>query len=228
LKSNGSVDGYSREREVQKLMQLRQLSQGAPWIKEFEIDRKIIELMDAQWIDQLYEPPPDAQADQQEQQAIENSIMVDGYLPEVKPDDAHLVHLQMWDGYLQWRPQHGQPPMSPDVMSIFMQHGANHVLAARQNAQYWKQFGTQIQPFAQKIAATQKQMAQAQAAQASAGQSMAMLRGGAPPPAGGPNGRVGAGVPGVPPPPTAMPPPPPIPGQPSAGPPMPPTNGAGP
>jgi hypothetical protein len=219
LRSNGSVDGYSREREVQKLMQLRQLSQGAPWIKEFEIDRKIIELMDAQWIDQLYEPPPDAQADQQEQQAIENSIMVDGFLPEVKPDDQHLVHLQTWDGYLQWRPQHGQPPLPPDVMSIFMQHGANHVMAARQNAQYWKQFGQQIQPFAQKIAATQKQMAQQQAQQAgqmSAMQSKAMLRGGRPP-----MSTNGAGVPGAGMPPLPQGPPLPQPGVPNVTPPSP-------
>ena len=58
LRPNGSVDGYSKDKEVQKLMQLRQLAQGSPWIVIPEIDRKIIELMDSSWIADLYSPPP--------------------------------------------------------------------------------------------------------------------------------------------------------------------------
>jgi hypothetical protein len=223
LQSNGSVDGYSREREIQKLMQLRQLAQGSPWIKQNEIDRKIIELMDAQWIDQIYQPPQDAESGQQEEQAIENSVMVDGFLPEVKTDDAHVVHLQMLEGYLMWRPQHGLPQLAPDVMSIFMQHGLNHCMTAKADSHYMKQYGVQINQFLAKIQATQKQMmaaqqaaqAQGQAqqqAQGRAQQSMATLRGG--------SGRVPPGPP--PPPGPGMPPPP---GPPPGGIPPNPTNG---
>jgi hypothetical protein len=94
-------------------------------------------------------------------------------------------------------------------MSIFMQHGLNHCMTAKADAQYMKQYGVQINQFLAKIQATQKQMAQAQQAaqvQQQAGsraaQSLATLRG---------NGA------GVPPPPV---PPPPGPGTPlSAGPP---------
>ena len=137
LKPNGSVDGYSREREIQKLMQLRQMSQGAPWIVTPEIDRKIVELMDAQWVGDLYQEPQDLQADQQEQQAIENSVMSDGFLPQVNPNDGHLVHLQIEDGFIGWSAQNGKP-IPPPRCRLFMQHMQMHIQAAKSNPQYWK------------------------------------------------------------------------------------------
>src|SRR5213594_2907146 len=217
LKPNGSVDGYSREREIQKLMQLRQLSQGSPWIITPEIDKKIVELMDSQWVAEIYSEPKDLAADQQEQQAVENSIMTDGFLPQVKPNDDHVVHLQVCDGFIGWRTQQGQP-IPPPLMSIFMQHMQMHVDAARSNPQYWKTHAQDVMPFQQKIQQTQKAMQ----TQAAAAQKAQQLRGalGVPPP---------GGVPGMAPPPV----PPagpnlPQPGQPAiapAGPPMPGSNG---
>ena len=212
LKPNGSVDGYSREREIQKLMQLRQLSQGASWIVTPEIDRKIIELMDAQWVSDLYQAPQDIQADQSEQQAIENSLMIDGFLPQVKPRDDHLLHLQTCDGFMGWRTQQGQP-IPPGQIGIFLQHMMMHVQAAKADPQYWKMHAQQIQPFIAKIQATQKQLQQSALAQQQASGMLANLRGGPPPGMGAP--------PGTPPPmPAGMPTggaPPPVPSPPQAG-----------
>jgi hypothetical protein len=225
LKPNGSVDGYSREREIQKLMQLRQMAQGSPWIIVPEIDRKIIELMDAQWISDLYQKPQDLMQDQQERQALENSIMSDGFLPPVKPNDDHVVHMQIQEGFIGWRAQHGQP-ITPDLMPIFMQHMQMHIQAAKQNPQYMAAHGPQVLQFEQKMKATGKQLQAAQKGQ----MAMSALRGGAPPgmpgmpppgmPPGmlpaGPNGGGAAGVPPPTPPPGL--PPPPIPGNPTAPP----------
>jgi hypothetical protein len=213
LKPNGSVDGYSREREIQKLMQLRQLSAGAPWIKTSEIDKKIVELMDAQWVAEIYEEPQDIQADEQEDQAVENSLMLDGFLPRVMPNDDHLVHLQTEDGFIGWRGQQGQP-IPPQLMQIFMQHMGMHIQAARQNKQYWQQHGQEIMPFQQKMAQTMKQMQQQQMAQQQAGAAMANLRGGAVP-AQTASGSAPAGM--APPPVPPSGPNLPQPGQPSAG-----------
>ena len=221
LKPNGSVDGYSREREIQKLMQLRQLSQGAPWIKTPEIDKKIVELMDTQWISAIYEEPQDVQASQQEEQAVENSIMLDGFMPRVMPSDDHLVHLQMADGFIGWSQQNGRP-IPPQLIQIFMQHMQQHIAAAQANPQYWKAHAQQIQPYIQKVQATIKGMQQQQMAQAQAGMAMGRLRGGGPP--GMPPGMAtGAAPPGVPPPPQPGMPAGPGPG----GPPLPGTGGNG-
>lgn len=223
LQPNGSVDGYSREREIQKLMQLRQLSQGCPWIKTPEIDRKIVELMDAQWVSEVYEEPQDIQAGEQEDQAIENSLMMDGFLPRVMPNDDHLVHLQIEDGFIGWSGQNGRP-IPPQLMQTFMQHMQMHIAAAKQNPQYWKMHAAQIQPFIAKVQQTLKAMQQEQAAQAQAGAAIGALRGGIP---GGASPGMPPGMPGggaTPPP--AAPPAPPMPGQPAAGPPMPPPNGS--
>jgi hypothetical protein len=200
LRPNGSVDGYSREREIQKLMQLRQMAQGAPWIQTSEIDKKIIELMDSEWITLFYQEPPQAQADQQERQAIENTLLMDGFLPQVKPDDDHLVHLQIEDAFMESRGQTpGTQPIPPPSLGVFMQHMQMHIQAARQDANYWKQYGTQILPFEAKVkqtqAAMQKQQQAAQAAQGAVGH----LRGGAVMPAGGPPGMGPGGPPQMPP-----------------------------
>ena len=185
LRPNGSVDGYSREKETQKLMQLRQMAAAspAPWIKLWEIDRKIIELVDAQWIDQVYQEPQDAQADQQFQQAIENSVMIDGFLPPVLPTDDHVAHLTIMEGFIGWSqtPTNGVQ-IGQTVMPTFLQHGTNHVQAARSDPAYMKQYGPQIAQFANKIAASQKQLQQAQAAQQQAGTAMSNLRGMTPAP----------------------------------------------
>ena len=212
LRPNGSVDGYSREREIQKLMQLRQLAQGSPWIKLPEIDRKIIELMDSTWIMQVFSEPQDIQQDEEMKQAVENSVMIDGYLPSVLPTDAHVLHLQILDGFLGWtqNPTNGVK-IGPTVMPTFLQHATSHVQAARQDAQYMKQYGQQIAQFANKIAQTQKGLQQQQAAAQQAQTAMGNLRGMTP--AGMPNGAPGP----------AAPPGPPQPGQPAGnGPVMPP------
>ena len=231
LRPNGSVDGYSREKEIQKLMQLRQLAvqPPSPWIKVPDIDRKIIELMDASWIMELFEEPQDILAGQQEAQAVENSVMLDGFLPQVKPSDDHVAHLTVMDGFLGWtqKPENGVK-VGPTVLPTFMQHGTLHIQAARADAQYMKAHGPQIAQFANKIAQTQKAMAaaqqQQQAVQQQAAGAMANLRGGGPP------GLTGGGPSPVAPP---MPPQPGVPAglgpqMPPGGLPVNPTNGSTP
>ena len=219
LRPNGSVDGYSREREIQKLMQLRQLAQGSPWIKLPEIDRKIIELMDSTWIMQVFSEPQDIQQDEQMKQAVENSVMIDGYLPNVLPTDAHVLHLQILDGFLGWtqNPTNGVK-IGPTVMPTFLQHATNHVQAARADAQYMKQYGPQIAQFANKIAQTQKGLQQQQVAAQQAQTAMGNLRGMTPAMNGGTPAMPNAIGPSP-----AAPPGPPQPGQPAGnGPVMPP------
>jgi hypothetical protein len=160
LTPNGSVDGYSRERDIQKLLQLRALAQGAPWLKVNEIDCKLIELIDSQWINQLYQAPPLVQADQMERQATENVLLESGYPAPVKPDDEHVTHLTVLDAYVRDQMQRPEG-IAPDRLPLYMNHGMAHVQAAREDAAYMKQHGVQVAQFASKINATQKQLSQA-------------------------------------------------------------------
>jgi hypothetical protein len=225
LRPNGSVDGYSKDKEVQKLMQLRQLSQNSPWLLTPEIDRKIVELMDSGWIPQVYQEPPVVTANEQFKQAVENGTMMEGFLPQVSPDDDHLTHLQTADGYIGWLSQRGQP-LSPDLLTIFMQHMQQHVLVARQDAAYMKAHGPDIEQFASKIATTMKQIQSQQQAGQMAQAGMANLRGNGAPPTM-PGGSAPAGVAGRMPPPVS-PPQPPQPGQVPSTPAPNPTNGQAP
>jgi hypothetical protein len=125
---------------------------------------------------------------------------MDGFMPQVKPDDDHLVHLQIEDAFMESRGQTpGTQPIPPQGLGIFMQHMQMHIQAARQDANYWKQYGTQILPFEAKVkqtlAAIQKQQQGAQAAQG----AVAHLRGGGVmPPGGMPGGGPPGGPPGMP------------------------------
>ena len=215
LQPNGSVDGYSKDKEIQKLMQLRQLGQGSPWIVMPEVDRKIIELMDSSWIVDLYEQPEQVSADQQEDQAIETTVMNDGFVPQAAVSDDHVIHCTMIEQFIQFRqgggpPQPGQPPpppqppIAPDFMGRLMQHGMMHVTLARQDAQYMRQHRVQIEQFAQKFQATMTQLQQQQMGQQKAAGTMANLKS----PPGMPTMRGGPPPGGTPP----MVPPPPSPG----------------
>ena len=204
LKPNGSVDGYSKDKEIQKLMQLRQLGQGSPWIVTPEIDRKIIELMDSSWIVDLYQQPEQVTAGQQEDQAIETTVMNDGFVPQPSPKDDHVIHCTMIEQFIQFRqpgpPQPGappptpQPPIAPDFMGRLMEHGMMHVQMARQDAQYMKQNYQAIIQFQQKFQATLTQLQKQTQMQAQAATTMNQLKTppgqgtmrGGPPPGGTP------------------------------------------
>jgi hypothetical protein len=186
LKPNGSVDGYSKDKEIQKLMQLRQLAQGSPWIVVPEIDRKIIELMDSSWIVDLYQPPPLVTNYQQEEQAIETAVMSDGFVPQAQTPDDHVIHCTMIEQYIQFQqpppPQPPTPPTPPkapipnDFMQRLMQHGMMHVQLARQDPNYMRQHGQDIEAFAKKFQATVNQMQAQQMAQQKAATTMGNLR----------------------------------------------------
>lgn len=224
LHPNGSIDGYSKDKEIQKLMQLRQLAANSPWIIVPEIDRKIVELMDSGWISQVYQEPPTVAANQQEEQAIENAIMLDGFLPQAEPNDDHLTHLQIMDGFITWSGQQGKP-VAPLLMNTFMQHGMQHIQIARQDPAYMKAHGPEIEQFASKFAQTMKQLQAQQAAGQQAAQGVAKLRGGSNNAGTMPGGPAPPGA-GMPPP--AAPPPVAQPGQPPQQLAPNPTNGAAP
>ena len=223
IRPNGSSDGYSREVEIQKLQQLRQLSQGAPWIKTNEIDKRLIELFDAEWVGEVYVEPEQVQQDQTQKQAYENTVMYDGFPPPVWPEDDHVVHLQTIDAYLKFMSDH-QRSVPPDLLLIYLTHAQQHIDAAKQNHQYMIAHASEINDWAQKVALGMRELKKMQGAQAQTGMVMKNMRGGAPPQSGGPPGSMGtpAGMtpPGAPP----APPQPPQPGVP-AGPPNPQNNG---
>jgi hypothetical protein len=193
IRPNGSSDGYSRETEIQKLQQLRQLSQGAPWIKTNEIDKRLIELFDAEWVGEVYVEPEQVQQDQTQKQAYENTVMYDGFPPPVWPEDDHVVHLQTIDDYLKFMAQH-QRQIPPDLMGIYLAHAQSHIDTAKKDHSYMIAHTQEINQWAQKVALGQKELQKMMGAQQQSGFVMQNMRGGPPP-----------GPQGAPPPPGPMP-----------------------
>ena len=151
-------------------MQLRQLAQGSPWIVVPEIDRKIIELIDSSWIVDLYKEPEQVTAGQQEDQAIETTVMADGYVPQAAVNDDHVIHCAMIDQFIRFAQPAARPAATttdPARLGAPDTAGCSTTLA-RQDAQYLKQHRQDIEQFAMRFTATLNQMQKQQAVQQNA------------------------------------------------------------
>ena len=117
LKPNGSVDGYSKDKEIQKLMQLRQLGQGSPWIVTAR-DRSKDHRIDGLFLDRR--PLPAARTGHRWSAGgpgDRDTVMIDGFVPQPSPKDDHVIHCTMIEQFIQFRspqpPQPGAPPATP-------------------------------------------------------------------------------------------------------------------
>src|SRR5262249_38724055 len=133
---------------------------------------------------------------------------------QVKPDDDHLVHLQMIDGFIGYKGQQGTP-IAPPQMALLMKHMGMHIGAARSDPQYWKAHAAEIEPFIQKMQDTMKGLQKQQAASAQGQMGLANLRGGGASVGMGSQPSGGGLMPNAPVP--AAPPQVPVPGGPMAG-----------
>jgi hypothetical protein len=133
LEPNGSADGYSREREIMKMLNIRQVMAGAPWIKLADVDRRILELTNPALVRELYTPPADVQGDQIEEQADEiSNILVAGYTPQISATDNHLIHWKAIQAFYQHTLQSGQN-LRPDSDLAIRAHARAHAEALQKS-----------------------------------------------------------------------------------------------
>jgi hypothetical protein len=133
LEPNGSADGYSREREITKMLNIRQVMAGAPWIKLADVDRRILELTNPALVRELYIPPPDVEGNQTEEQADEiANILITGYVPQISPTDNHLLHWRAIMGFYQHVLNTGQA-LRPDADLAIRGHARAHAQALQKS-----------------------------------------------------------------------------------------------
>jgi hypothetical protein len=131
LEPNGSADGYSREREITKMLNIRQVMAGAPWIKLADVDRRILELTNPALVRELYVPPADVEGDQLEEQADEiANILITGYVPQVAATDNHLLHWRAIQAFYGHSLQSGQA-IRPDADLAIRSHARAHAEALK-------------------------------------------------------------------------------------------------
>jgi hypothetical protein len=136
----------------------------------------VLEADDPRLVKRLLLDEGTQQAEQQEDQAQELSIMLLGFPAQVRPSDDDASHLQSMVGFTQRRMQTGEP-MSGEFLTLLAQHAEGHFAAMKKKQpQVAQQRGQQFQMWIAEV----KRGAQAAMQQQQAMQAQAMQQGGQP------------------------------------------------
>jgi hypothetical protein len=198
LEPNGSKDGFSRLKELQKLLQVRQTMIGQPHIKIAELDKKILERVDPLLIKDVYLDPQIAEQNEILAEYDEIQAMVNGAQIQVEPADDDKSRIQAIEAFKQYcQSTPGKMP-TPDVQLRIIEHEDQHIEQLkqkdpdfyRQNKQQLDQILKANQKIAQGIVQQAQQQLQQQQAAGGQGGAPATPSAGAPAAPGG-----GMGVP---------------------------------
>lgn len=182
IEPNGSGDNVNRGLVLQRAVARLQMFKGDPDIEQKELKRSVLEADDSRLVKKLLLDAGTQQAAQQEDQAQEITIMLEGFAPEVKATDDHTSHFTSVFGFVQRRAQFG-PPLTAEQFALLATHCEQHMGALKkQNPQAFAQQGQKMQQFVaalKQMAAVQQQQQQ-QAAAAAQQQPTAGAPGGMP------------------------------------------------
>lgn len=129
---HGSADGVSKVFNQQKAVQRFQMFNNDPFINQMELRRSVLENDDSSLSQRLLVDPGTAQADQQEDQADEISVLNIGFKARVKPMDDHAIHIQTCLEYLQSREALGVV-FNPISEKAVREHIMEHIEALRES-----------------------------------------------------------------------------------------------
>lgn len=188
LEVSGGKDGYSREKRLQKLVQLRTMFAQMPYFKDDQCCRKIIETIDPDLIDDLFIDLNAENAQQILKQYDEISSMILGANPPVAPGDQDKDHIAAIEAFKSYCQTHPDKQVMIDVQVRIIQHEDAHLVAWRQKDP--KGYAMQLQKV-QGIQVMNKKLLLGILAQTEQGPGGGALGGGppgGPPPIGGASG----------------------------------------
>lgn len=133
LMPTGSSDGYSRDQEMQQLLQLRGVAAGQGWWNDAECGKRIIELINPDLVKSLYIDVQVGQEDQAKVQADEIATMSFGFEPNPTQEDNDLIHIQTIEQFKTHIINTGHQ-IPPDFSMVLIRHEDAHILALRHKA----------------------------------------------------------------------------------------------
>jgi len=161
---------------------------GDPSINQPALTRHALEEDDPRLVKELWTDPQTTQADQQEDQADEISVLLVGFPARVKPVDDHAVHLQTLGAYVTAQQMMGRP-IDPVGGKKIVEHASAHMeqlMQAKGRKKEAQQLAAELQPLlaplAQAAQAFEQQMQARQQQQQMAQQQAGQMAQGGPPP----------------------------------------------
>lgn len=182
LEPNGGKDGYSREKQIQKLLQIFQQFQGKPYFNEAEGCKEILENIDSDLVKTLFVAVATGQNQQMEEQANEIQQMINGFNPAINPEDDDMVHINTLEAGKKYFSSHPDKMLMPDVEMRLMQHEDAHIHAFHaKNPQGYQAAAQQLQKILSNNHARVTQIAQQMEQQLQAASQGAPQNGQGPP-----------------------------------------------
>ena len=185
---SGTADGWNKAARMARAQQRLQMYRGDPSINQPALTRHALEEDDPRLVKELWTDPQTTQADQQEDQADEISVLLVGFPARVKPVDDHAVHLQTLGAYITAQQMMGRP-IDPVGGKKIVEHASAHMeqlMQAKGRKKEAQQLAAELQPLlaplAQAAQAFEQQMQARQQQQQMAQQQAGQMAQGGPPP----------------------------------------------
>lgn len=149
---SGATDNWNRTARFQKATQRLQMFNGDPTIDQDALRRGVLEADDPKLVRELFIGSGTKAATEAEDEAIEVSIMMQGWPAVVLPNEDHATRIKVLFGKLQQMAMTGAPA-DPIAIQRLQQHLATHVqMLAQTNPSLAKQIvaaATTLDPGAQ-------------------------------------------------------------------------------
>lgn len=161
IEPTGSADGVNKLFHYQKAVQRFQMFAGDPFVDQAQLRRGIFEADDASLVKTHLIDPNFQASDQAEEQAMELSIMLEGFPAQVSKADDDEIHIQTVVDYMSLSVQQGKQ-ISPVGGQRILEHIQAHIAnLAEKDGAAAKRITNELQQFSQ----TLQQVAQAQQSQ---------------------------------------------------------------
>ena len=139
LEANGGKDGFSRDKELQKHIQVRQLMFGQPYFVAAACDKRILELVDPSLIKDVFRDPQAAEQSEILAEYDEIQAMINGATVQVQPADDDKTRIQAIEAFKQYCRSHPDKMQLPDVQIRIIMHEDQHIMALKQkDPQFYK------------------------------------------------------------------------------------------
>jgi hypothetical protein len=122
---DASPDGWDKSRKVGRAMARLEAFRGAPNVNQDELVRDVIASDDARLVSKLLIPSTQKAANEAEDEAMEISILQDGFPASVMPGEDHATRIGILVGWLQKQSVVGAP-LDPLAKQRVMEHLSMH------------------------------------------------------------------------------------------------------
>lgn len=126
IQPSGAVDSYNKSLQMQKADFMLKSYWGNPYIRQDQLVRNSLTMIDPRFVPQLFQDPQEAQASQSEDQAQECLLIEQGFPAAVKNIDDHMVHMTTEIQRLEML-SHIGVQLNPLAIKLYIQHMNDHL-----------------------------------------------------------------------------------------------------